>query len=117
MLNRVVIGVLLVALAAGAWQFNRAERLADQVAHEQEQLATMTAARNAWHERTMDALDQLGEARQRHRDAERAVAELQEALVEADADYQAIQQRIRQAPAEDDGAVAPVLRETLEALP
>lgn len=117
MLTRILGGSLLVLLALAWWQYQRAQHLDDMLAIEAEALERMTEQRNTWHERTMDVLAQLGEARQRRRDAERAVVKLQEVLAERDADYQAIRQRIRQAPASDDGAVAPVLRDTLEALP
>ncbi|MEQ4538039.1 MAG: hypothetical protein ABN479_03750 [Billgrantia sp.] len=117
MLTRILLALLLTLLAVAAWQFQRAQHLDAMLDIEAEALARMTAHRDAWHERTMSVLEQLGEERRRSRAAERAVVELQEVLAERDADYREIQRRIRQAPAEADGPVAPVLRETLEALP
>lgn len=117
MLTRILLALLLALLAVAAWQFQRAQHLDAMLDIEAEALARMTAHRDAWHERTMSVLEQLGEERRRSRAAERAVVELQAALAERDADYQEIRQRIRQAPAEADGPVAPVLRDTLEALP
>ncbi|SDK31432.1 hypothetical protein [Billgrantia gudaonensis] len=112
----VVIG-LVAAGGVGWWGVTAWEaRIAEQEALAQE-LATMTANRDRWQQRTQQLLEQQRAAQERARQAEAAVAELQAALAERDADYREIQRRIRQAPAEDDGPVAPVLRQALEALP
>lgn len=108
---------LVAAGGLGWWGVNAWEdRIAEQEALAQE-LATMTANRDRWQQRTQELSEQQRAAHERARQAEQAVAELQAALAERDADYREIQRRIRHAPAEDDGPVAPVLRQALEALP
>lgn len=108
---------LLALGALGWWGLTTWEgRVAEREALAQE-VAALTANRDRWQQRTMDVLAQLGEARERTRQAEAALAELQEALAARDADYREIRRRTRQAPAEDDGPVAPVLRRALEELP
>ncbi|AXY41613.1 hypothetical protein [Halomonas sp. JS92-SW72] len=108
---------LLALGGLGWWGVTTWEgRVAEREALAQE-VEALTANRDRWQQRTMDVLEQLGQARERTRQAEAALAELQEALAERDADYREIRRRIREAPAQDDGPVAPVLRRALEELP
>ncbi|MGM0913743.1 MAG: hypothetical protein ACQEXC_00535 [Pseudomonadota bacterium] len=83
----------------------------------EQQLEAVTANRDRWYQRTMDVLGQLGDERQRAREAEAAVVELQQALEAREAGYRQARQRVQAAPPEDDGPVAPVLRQALEDLP
>lgn len=117
MLNKtlmVVFGLLVVALVM---QYQYVRHLKERVAIERDALEETQASRDAWHERAMATLEQLNDAHRRSRAAEQAVAALQETLAERDARYDDLRHRIHNAPAEDDGEVAPVLRDTLERLP
>jgi len=111
----------ILALAAvaglGWWGVTTWEARVEEREALAQQVEAMSAQRDRWQAHTLSVMAQLGEARERARQAEAALAELQAALAERDADYREIRGRIRQAPAENDGPVAPVLHQALEALP
>lgn len=117
MLNKVLLGVFGLLVVALVMQYQYVRHLKEMVAIERDALEKAQESRDAWHERTMATLEQLNDARRRSRAAEEAVAALQETLAERDARYDDLRRRIQNAPAEDDGAVAPVLRDTLGRLP
>ncbi|MDY7117144.1 hypothetical protein RAN53_12385 [Halomonas sp. SSL-5] len=115
------VWVAIIGLAAvgglGWWGVTTWEARVEERQSLAQQVETLEASRERWQAHTLSVMAQLGEARERARQAESALAELQAALAARDADYREIRRRIRQAPAEDDGPVAPVLRQALEALP
>lgn len=81
--------------------------------------AAATAAkddRDRWQARASRYRDDMITAIAEQAHAEKAVRELQAELSDNGARYRALQARIRQAPETDDGPVAPVLRDALEAL-
>ncbi|NAW33224.1 hypothetical protein [Halomonas alimentaria] len=108
---------LLALCGLGWWGVTTWEARVEERQSLAQQVETLEANRERWQAHTLSVMAQLGEARERARKAEAALVELQAALAERDADYREIRGRIRQAPAEDDGPVAPVLRQALEALP
>lgn len=114
---RILTAALVVALVLGGWQFLRARHLDQMLTIETQALEAMTGNRDRWQANAHQVLEELAEQRQRARQAEAAVAELMATLESTHADYQALERQVRQAPAEDDGPVAPVLRQALEALP
>lgn len=111
-----VLGVALVG-GLGWWGMVERDRLVAERDAAQSEVETLTASRDRWHARAMDVLGQLGDERRRAREAEAALVALQARLAERDERYRALRRRIEQAPSADDGDVAPVLRDTLEALP
>ncbi len=82
-----------------------------------QQLEALEANRDRWHSRALEVFGQMEAQRQRARQAEQAVETLQQALAERETAYRQARQRVRQAPEQDDGPVAPVLRQALEDLP
>lgn len=74
-------------------------------------------SRDAWQARAEQRQADLEAAHQERRDAQSAVRQFQEDLATQDAKYRQLQQRIAQTPPEDDGPVAPVLRDAIRDLP
>lgn len=111
-----LLGVLALG-GLGWWGVTTWEARVEERQALTQEVETLTANRDRWHQRTLGLMEQLGETRERARQAEAALIELQDALAERDADYREIRRHIRRAPAEDDGPVAPVLRRALEELP
>lgn len=117
MLKRVTIIIVVtlsVVLLRNTWQI---KNLTHELALERSALQQMTDKRDEWQREATQAANQLDESERRRRLAEADIKALQEALAEQAEDYDALRQRIRRAPASDNGPVAPVLRSTLEALP
>ncbi|WNL39840.1 hypothetical protein RN346_04590 [Halomonas sp. PAMB 3232] len=77
----------------------------------------MTEQRDKYQREATEKAKELDEAERRRRLAEADIKALQEELAEQAESYDALRQRIRRAPASDNGTVAPVLRDTLERLP
>lgn len=102
-----VVALLVGTLLYHAWRTGQLQHLlqASQTERSQwQQLATAEKAR----------ADRLAAQQQA---ASAAVQALQAELASADARYRSLKQRIANAPASDNGAVAPVLRQALEGLP
>lgn len=111
------LAAVALALVVGGWLWLDRARLAAERDAAETELTQMADSRDAWRARAHQAQADRDAAQQRRRQAEAAVAELQEELAADAADYRELRQRIRQAPDEDDGPVAPVLRQALEDLP
>lgn len=113
-----LIGALVAAMAGG-WLWHQAEtaRLELAVTEAQFEAEALRRGRDAWQARANRYRDDLVTAIAEQAHAERAVRELQASLAEIDERYRTLRGRIAQAPEADDGEVAPVLRDTLEALP
>jgi len=80
-------------------------------------LQAMAQQRDSWKSSAESAAEETARLI-RERDAARAAQlALREELNAQEADYSALRKRIDASTAEDDGTVAPVLRDTLEALP
>lgn len=113
-----LIGALVAAMAGGwLWHQTETARLELAVTEAQFEAEALRRGRDAWQARANRYRDDLVTAIAEQAHAERAVRELQASLAEIDARYRTLRGRIEQAPEADDGAVAPVLRDTLEALP
>ncbi|WP_046079654.1 hypothetical protein [Halomonas sp. HG01] len=113
-----LIGALVAAVVGGwLWHQTVTARLELAVTEAQFEADSLRRGRDAWQARANRYRDDLVTAIAEQAHAERAVRELQDSLAEVDERYRALRQRIARAPAEDDGPVAPVLRDTLEALP
>ena len=112
-----VTGILFVAAAIGfAWKSWEAGFLARDLAAERAALIEMTDDRDEWQREATETASQLDDAERQRRAAEADIKALQEELAHHAESYDALRQRIRRAPASDNGTVAPVLRSTLEAL-
>ena len=111
--------IAAVALGGGGWLWYRAEvgRLEAALAETRSAVTRLTTARDQWQARAERHRQDLADAEARGRALEGALRELQASLAEIDARYRDLRGRIDRAPAADDGEVAPVLRDTLEALP
>ncbi|MCL7931624.1 hypothetical protein [Halomonas llamarensis] len=109
-----VVGVLVIALIM---QYQYASHLKERVAIERQAYERAVEAKREARAETLEALDDLAAAERQRRDAEAAVQALQEEMAEQAEDYDMQRQRIQRTPTSDDGPVAPVLRDTLEALP
>lgn len=77
----------------------------------------MASERDQWQDRAEQREADLVRVEQQRLRAEASVRALQKRLSGLNEEYEQLQRRIRQAPAADDGPVAPVLINTLEALP
>ncbi|MCS4503878.1 hypothetical protein NYO91_07280 [Arhodomonas aquaeolei] len=110
---------IAVLLGGGAWLYHgwQVSRLEAAVAAAESDLADMRDNRDQWRAsagRWEERAKRLEAERDAAREAQQA---LRAELDEREADYEALRERIANAPDEDDGPVAPVLRDTLEALP
>ena len=113
-----VMQLLFVALCATVlWKTGREAYLMTELKHERSALQQMTDQRDEWKREATATASQLDDAERQRRAAEADIKALQEELAAQAESYDALRQRIRRAPASDDGPVAPVLRSTLEALP
>lgn len=108
---------LLAACGAGIYAWYRSNQAAFSVDRLQLQVQQLTTSRDAWrvsaHRWQADAkrlAEEQGAARA-------AVAALEEDLAVSTARYQPAQKVLDQAQPSDDGPVAPVLRNVIEALP
>lgn len=117
MLQRVSATLFVVAALGFAWKSWEAGFLARDLAAERAALAQMTEQRDEWQQSAERTERELKSVERQRREAEAAVQALQEELAEQAESYDALRQRIRRAPASEDGPVAPVLRDTLERLP
>ncbi|GEK71580.1 MULTISPECIES: hypothetical protein [Halomonas] len=111
------LAAVALVVIVGGWLWLDRVRLAAERDAAQTELAMMIDKRDSWRDRAHQAEADRDDARQRRREAEAAVAALQDELAADATDYWQLRERIRQAPAEDDGPVAPVLRQALEDLP
>ncbi|MEX0732860.1 MAG: hypothetical protein WD057_18870 [Aquisalimonadaceae bacterium] len=109
-------GTIAAALLAGAaWIWH--ERQSNRLTEAQGELALVTLSRDAWRLSAAHRGERLALVIA-ERDASReAVQQLQGRLADMDAAYRAQRRAITDAPAADDGPVAPVLRNALEGLP
>lgn len=112
-----ILAAVALVLVAGGWLWLDRDRLAAERDAAKGELAMMIDKRDRWRSRATQAEADRDAAQQRRLQAEAAVAALQEELAADAADYRQLRERIRKAPAEDDGPVAPVLRHALEDLP
>ncbi len=116
-MSRIMQLMFVAVCATSIFMSGRSLYLALELEHERSALQQMTEQRDEYQREATEAASQLHEAERRRRLAEADIKALQEELAEQAEDYQALRQRIQRSPASDDGAVAPVLRSTLEALP
>jgi len=124
--GRLWLAAAVVAIGAGGWLWHQvetsrlaadAERLAGELSETRAEAERLRDQRNQWEARAEQQGRDLARVQQERARSELAVRELQEALADRDERYRELQVRIRRAPAAADGPVAPVLRDTLEALP
>ena len=109
-----ILGGSLVALliGAGAWVYHDW-----QTGKLQSELDRMEASRDTWKE-SAQRWETTAVTLESEIKAERKAAlRLESALEEVDSRYRRLRHQIRDAPDEDDGPVAPVLRRALEGLP
>lgn len=117
MLKNVVLAAIGL-LALGLWfQHLYVNHLKEMVAIERQATESAQERTQEARQQALAAMDELADAERQRRAAEADIKALQEDLAEQAERYDALRQRIRQAPASDNGLVAPVLRSTLEALP
>lgn len=117
MLNKAILA-LIGALVLGLWfQHIYVNHLKEMVAIERQAAESAEQRTQEARQQALAAMDELAEVERQRRAAEADIKALQEELAEQAESYDALRQRIRRAPASDDGPVAPVLRSTLEALP
>lgn len=109
------LGIALVG-GAGWWVLTERERLTAERDEAQREVATLADSRDRWYARAMDTIDQLGDQRRRAQEAEAALTALQARLAQQTEAHRRLVERIDQAGPGEDGDVAPVLRDTLEAL-
>lgn len=108
---------VLSAIGAGGYAWWVDTSAEQEIQEKQQRIAELKVNRNQW-QRTAWRWHEDKLRLQEERDAAReAVADLKQAQATNDAQYEPIKQMIEQAPASDDGPVAPVLRRTIEALP
>ncbi|MEX0745303.1 MAG: hypothetical protein WD118_06845 [Phycisphaeraceae bacterium] len=117
--GKVLVVAVVLAAGVGAWLWHDAttSRLETALAEANSARQALSESRDQWQARAESQARSLAREREERRHAEAAVRTLQADLQTLDNRYTTMARRIRQAPAEDDGPVAPVLRETLEALP
>lgn len=109
---------LVGLLALGLWfQHQYVIHLKEMVAIERQATESAQASTQEARQETLQVMDELAAVERQRRAAEADIKALQEELAEQAEGYDALRQRIRRAPASDDGPVAPVLRDTLERLP
>lgn len=124
LLGNTTVLALLALAALWAWHQWQVGDLEDAV----QRAESHATAAQAEADRVRGERDQWrGTAEQRGRDlaaladerrqAEAATVALQDKLARREDAYRALRESIRAAPDADDGAVAPVLRRTIEALP
>jgi uncharacterized protein HemX len=107
---------LLLALGGYLYHDHRLDMEQEAARQAQKAAADMEANRDKWkaaaerYQRDIQTLED-----QRH-DDQQAVRQLRADLAEQDHKYKALLARIRDSPDTDDGPVAPVLKQTLEAL-
>lgn len=115
------VWIALAALIAGGggWVWHRLEvaELSASLADAKSDAQQFADERDQWRDRAEQRQQALDRVRLERRAAETAVRQLQDDLADRDAMYRARQQRIAEAPPEDDGPVAPVLRDAIERLP
>lgn len=117
MLNKAILA-LIGALVLGLWfQHIYVNHLKEIVAIERQAAESAQQRTQEARQQALAAIDELAEAERQRRASEAEIKALQEALAEQAASYDDLRQRIRRAPASDNGPVAPVLRDTLERLP
>ncbi|WP_286694994.1 hypothetical protein [Spongiibacter sp. UBA1325] len=103
----VAVALLIATLLYHAWRTGQLQHLLQTSLSERSQWQQLATAEKA-------RADRLAKQQQA---ANAAVQTLQAELANTDARYRSLQQRIANAPASDNGAVAPVLRQALEGLP
>ncbi|MCE8004240.1 hypothetical protein [Billgrantia ethanolica] len=117
--GRVWLLLAAVAINGAAWLWvsYHTAQLERELSQTQAEAEVLRKGLDAWQARADSYRDDLAIAIAEQAHAERAVRELQAELADSGARYRELQARIRQAPERDDGPVAPVLRDALEALP
>ncbi|MBZ9574401.1 DUF3450 family protein [Modicisalibacter sp. MOD 31.J] len=113
------LALLALALSIGGWVINgyRIDRLKAERDSAEQLAQTESRRADEWQARAEQRQADLEAAHQERREAQASVRQLQEDLATQDAKYRQLQQRIAQAPPEDDGPVAPVLRDAIRDLP
>lgn len=115
------VWIALAALIAGGggWVWHRLEvaELSASLADAKSDAKQYATERDQWRDRAEQRQQALDRVRLERRAAEVAVRQLQDDLADRETTYRARQQRIAEVPPEDDGPVAPVLRDAIERLP
>jgi len=108
----------VVAVVGGGWLWHQSEtaRLESALSETRADAEVLRKGLDAWQARADRYRDDLATAIAEQAHAERAVRELQAELADSGDRYRDRQRRIEQAPESDNGPVAPVLRDALEAL-
>lgn len=111
--------VAVVIVVGGGWLWHQSEtaQLESALSEARADAEVLRRGLDAWQARAERYRDDLAAAIAEQAHAERAVRELQAELAESGDRYRELQRRIEQAPESDNGPVAPVLRDALEALP
>lgn len=102
---------VLAMLAGGAWVY-----YSWKTGQLESQVIEMRDSRDRWKDAARSHESRAEKMEQQYRQARQAVRDLEQELSAQEAHYDQLREQIRQAPDEDDGPVAPVLRDTLEAL-
>lgn len=115
-MSRLLLASLVAAAGGIGWHFWQTGKLQSALSTAETQVERLQANRDAW-QRTAEQ----GAERVRRLEAERAAATeavqaMQDELAAREPAYEVVLVEIEQAPAGDDGPVAPVLRNALEAL-
>lgn len=108
----------LIALGAGwLWHDWQTGRLEARLAEARGETVELRASLNEWQAAAERRGAELVRARREAEAARAAVEQLEAELARQEVAYDSLREQIRSAPPEDDGPVAPVLRDALEGLP
>lgn len=112
-------GTLVALLAlAGGWAYHeyQTKRLERELATFEQRYERLEHNRNRWQQSAQQWQQQHESLRIEYEASRLAVRELNEALRAREARYVPVLDVVEQSPPEDDGEVAPVLRQALEGL-
>lgn len=116
--RRIGVGALITAvLAVGGWLYHGATTNKLRAEAADTRLEAMVTNRDAWRALAEHGVDRIAHLEAERRHAEAAVQQLQVRLADREVETRARTARIRAAPPEDDGPVARVLADAIEALP
>ncbi|WP_028574344.1 hypothetical protein [Desulfonatronovibrio hydrogenovorans] len=102
---------VLAMLAGGAWAYH-----SWKTGQLESQVIEIRDSRDRWKDAARSHESRAEKMEQQYKQARQSVRDLEQELSAQEAHYESLREQIRQAPDEEDGPVAPVLRDTLEAL-
>ena len=110
---------IALIVGAGAWLYHgwQTGRLQSAIQDKQVTITELRTERDQWRASAQSHQQRAARQEALRKAADSSVRQLQAVLAEREQSYQAERERLRDSPVEDDGPVAPVLRETLEGLP